>query len=428
MKITKFFLFCIFAINSFYGSATVENKDYTEARIGHITDGSSLELTNFPYNIYTENYFSFSSHIDSFKTLRLGQRQPDMKGDYLSACYLEINDSIISLKRVSREKDTTEFSRIYHQLDITDTISVNIFISSEMGSNISSLKSYILITTKNDTFDTPFDWYYGHNGAIFFESVNTLGTNGILSADCANFKRPVLIIGDSYMSVSPARWPYFIREKGYLNFIFDALSGATAWDTSFEIERLKLLVKPDYFLWFIGMNNPDPDDDTVQSSWMYNVTKVKSYCDENNIQLIISTIPNTPTRSHIAKNKWIKESNIRYIDFATAVNANDKNAKWYDGYLSTDNLHPTALGSQALANQLILDFPEIMELCHTSKTGDADNDGYIDIQDLNCIINTLLHLTSKYRFGNRTDVNNDKCTDISDINILVNGILNNSIQ
>ncbi len=420
MALKKILILSAVAINLLALSSTINGTNNSLIQIDSIQNHTSLELKNFPYNIHKELYFSFNSRIDHFECIRIGQRQPDMKGDYLSACYLEINDSILSIKRVSRDKDTTEFTSIKHNLNIIDTISVHIFIGSYKGNDASSFKSKIQIKTKDQTLNRPIDWYYGHNGTTFFESVNTTGTNGTLTADCADFNRPVLILGDSYMSVASARWPYYVRNSGYFNFLFDALSGATAWDTSFEIERLKPFINPSYILWFLGMNNPDPDEETVQSSWMYQLTNLKKYCDENGIQLIISTIPNTPTRCHVAKNNWIRQNNVKYIDFATAVNATEKGAKWTEGFLSSDNLHPSALGAQALADQLIKDFPEMKELCKRSEAGDVNNDNNIDILDINCILNSMLSFSNHMRYGNRADVNDDEKVDIADINDIVN--------
>ena len=42
---------------------------------------------------------------------------------------------------------------------------------------------------------------------------------------------------------------------------------------------------------------------------------------------------------------------------------------WYDGYLDSDKVHPTSLGAQAQAMQVLVDFPELMQygLTNTSS-------------------------------------------------------------
>lgn len=389
-----------------------------------LNNGTSLELSDFPYNIHKELYFSFNAKIDKFKALRIGQRQPDMQGGYRWGSYLELNDSTITLMRISSNNDTTEYTKAYHNLNIQDTISLHIHIGGETGQDYTSLISHVQIRTKGESTDIPFNWHYGHNGAIFVQSVNTIGSNATLEADCLDFNRPVLILGDSYESISPVRWPWFVRETGAFNFLMDALSGATAWDTSFEIERLKNNAKPSFILWLLGMNNPDPDEETVQSSYLFQVNKLKDYCDNNKIKLIIATIPNTPTRNHVAKNQWIRHSGITFIDFATAVDANQRGSKWAEGLLSSDNLHPTANGAKVLANQIITDFPELLTLAQLCPTGDVNNDSSIDITDCNIINNVILNKSNKLRYGQHADVNNDEAIDVSDTNTLTNIILN----
>ena len=46
---------------------------------------------------------------------------------------------------------------------------------------------------------------------------------------------------------------------------------------------------------------------------------------------------------------------------------------WYDGMLSSDNIHPTELGAKALTSRVCIDAPEIMQ----SNIADT-NDVFID--------------------------------------------------
>ena len=90
-------------------------------------------------------------------------------------------------------------------------------------------------------------------------------------------------------------------------------------------------------------------------------------CKENDSEPILATIPCIPSKNHEGKNAWVRSSGYRYIDFAKAVNGQtytSGSSNWYDGMLSTDNVHPTTLGAQALASQLLQDLPEIMQINH----------------------------------------------------------------
>ena len=77
--------------------------------------------------------------------------------------------------------------------------------------------------------------------------------------------------------------------------------------------------------------------------------------------MLFRSIPNVPDRINTFKNDIVKLSGLRYIDFAKAVNAEVTGASWYNGCLSSDNVHPTIAGAKALASQVLVDFPEIMQ-------------------------------------------------------------------
>ena len=68
-----------------------------------------------------------------------------------------------------------------------------------------------------------------------------------------------------------------------------------------------------------------------------------------------------PDRLHSYKNEYVRTSGYRYIDFASAVGANEAGSGWGECMLSADQVHPTAAGAQALAEQVLLDLPGIMQ-------------------------------------------------------------------
>ena len=82
------------------------------------------------------------------------------------------------------------------------------------------------------------------------------------------------------------------------------------------------------------------------------------FLGENDITLILSTIPTVPNINHEGKNKTVRNSGYRYVDFAKAVGA-QSNGTWYTGMLSSDNVHPDVAGAKALYYQAIADVPEI---------------------------------------------------------------------
>jgi lysophospholipase L1-like esterase len=101
----------------------------------------------------------------------------------------------------------------------------------------------------------------------------------------------------------------------------------------------------------------DPNINTPCKTWATNRDKVIALSEECGFEIVFVTIPTIPTRSHEAKNKWIRESGYRYIDMAAALGA-DGTGAWHEGYLSSDGVHPTNSGGKAIYEKIVADLPE----------------------------------------------------------------------
>lgn len=189
-------------------------------------------------------------------------------------------------------------------------------------------------------------------GRAFVEPSVAL-TNVKLTQSSDRFMKPVWVIGDSYTSMSQARWTYqLVNNFGIDGFLLDGYAGAPSENMVPELEKLLRFGTPKYLLWCLGMN-----DGAV--IWKYCSTKVEQLCRERGITLIYQTIP-WPSSESSAKQKingYVKESGYRYVDGYAAV-CSDANGTWYDG-MNDDGTHPTVLGAKALAGQVLIDFPEI---------------------------------------------------------------------
>jgi lysophospholipase L1-like esterase len=86
---------------------------------------------------------------------------------------------------------------------------------------------------------------------------------------------------------------------------------------------------------------------------------------------------NSTTRENSAKRNIIENSGCRYVDEELAFHDPVKpypdpwvdGDYWYDGFMSSDGLHPTVNGAKALAMQFLKDIPEIMQY---TKIGSGD--------------------------------------------------------
>ena len=50
----------------------------------------------------------------------------------------------------------------------------------------------------------------------------------------------------------------------------------------------------------------------------------------------------------------------------------DDSGYWYPGYLYSDNVHPTELGAQVMATQVLTDFPELLQYGITDTSGSVE--------------------------------------------------------
>lgn len=166
------------------------------------------------------------------------------------------------------------------------------------------------------------------------------------------------IFGDSWVTYSTARWPYWLNQYGCLsNALLDGYSGENSENSTKSFECLLNYGTPKNAIYCVGMN--DGSDSTSPSiAWVNGRDKFLSLCQQNSVTPVFATIPSTPTIDHSKKNAWIHTSGYRYIDFEKAVGA-DLDRNWYDGMQAQDGNHPTEAGAKALFARFILDFPEI---------------------------------------------------------------------
>ena len=177
------------------------------------------------------------------------------------------------------------------------------------------------------------------------------------------------VFGDSYYSHdAEARHPYYLYAEGYKDWLLNNKGGIASPSSLADLkELLNLGHSPKYVVWGLGMNDGiDIDEDTPNESWLSCIMQVIDLCEKRNITPILCTIPNALGENlspavnyyHGGKSKWVRNSGYRYIDYALAVGSTD-DGYWYDGCKGID-IHPTPMGAKMLAQQMMIDFPEIM--------------------------------------------------------------------
>ena len=71
----------------------------------------------------------------------------------------------------------------------------------------------------------------------------------------------------------------------------------------------------------------------------------------------------------------------------------------------------------------LLFFLMIPGMLFAQKKGDVNNDGKVDIDDVNIVVNIILGSDSADKYGGRADVDGVDGVDISDVNVIINILL-----
>lgn len=103
----------------------------------------------------------------------------------------------------------------------------------------------------------------------------------------------------------------------------------------------------------------------IPTPFMKNIYKIKDICDKRGITLIL--VRHAKLGEQVKGKDWQTKNSIalslglRYVDMYKAVTGNELTHDWYEGYLSSDGVHPTALGAKAEAMRILCDIPEITQ-------------------------------------------------------------------
>lgn len=245
---------------------------------------------------------------------------------------------------------------LQHGLTISNTISISLNVNGvETMENGMPRIADLIIESNGKIFRTRMKW----NGC--FEKVQAKIISGSYKNCSLNFwsdgyKKDIWAYGDSYFDY----WPLLAKKYGYGNFLCDGVSGR---DSATALKSLKLGLThgtPKKILWCMGMNDPDSST-AISDAYKTALDEVVEICNNKEIELIITTIPNVPDRNHNYKNKYIMSLGKRVVDVAKSVGA-DKSANWFNGFLSDDKVHPTGnLGANAIVGCIITNVPELLE-------------------------------------------------------------------
>ena len=308
---------------------------------GTLHSGESWVLEN--NNIMARKVFVLSGIVSSFSKLEMGHgTKTNTPSSWI----------VVDNKNITVYSTPTNKVTLAHGLTIKNTIQIII----EVGANY---KAKITLVSNGEEYNTEQDWD-GNIGNIFVNSINTILENCVVSWTCKNYSSTIWAYGDSYFGMTnKARWIAQLLSNGYgTDMLIDGYPGRGSDDAYNSLQASLKHGKPKYILWTMGMNNPD-NESSVNQAWNDRFNDVKNVCEENDITLIGCTIPNTPTQFNSYKNAVVRNAGIRYVDFAKSVGGEHMGDTWYEGMLSSDNVHPTEKGAITLYLQAMSDFPEL---------------------------------------------------------------------
>lgn len=268
--------------------------------------------------------------------------------------YLKITRDTVQILRRSETEEIVDRTRV-HGLDITDSLAVSICCDEAIGQ--------ITLSTGGQTFTMKCSWNGGSAPFVLNDTRQAVFTE--LRYSNPDYLHDIWLFGDSYLTRSVNRWVYYLRERGYTHWLADRCAAVTAEKA---LRYFKVSLRhgtPRYALWLVGLNDTG-DYDGPSRRWLTATKEFLALCEANGITPVLQTIPNTYITSlgrlklHQGKTDWVRSSGYRYIDLAAAVGS-QPDGYWAEGMQGPDGIHPTPAGAQAMAEQVLKDFPEIAD-------------------------------------------------------------------
>lgn len=312
---------------------------------GDLDAGGRLCLPSV--NAKKNQTYRFTASVRSFRQLIMGHG----KTDYGSS-YLVLSNTSLTVCRYDTELRS---QTVEHALSIAGDLALTIEKKDALHADITVLSGGAGYTCGNVI------WTGDSKGDCFVESDGSILTDCVFTWSCTDFKNPLWIFGDSYCTFgSPYRWPWYLCEAGLQNKVhINAFPGESS---PFALEAFLNSVtcygRPETVLWTLGMNDGSDCGGAPCEKWLAPLKTVMQTCDLLGIELILATVPTVPERYHEEKNRFVRESGRRYIDFAEAVGA-DGRGNWRKGMLFTDRVHPDKKGAEALWQRIRRDLPEL---------------------------------------------------------------------
>lgn len=325
---------------------SVKNKAKAFCVKGNLSEGKTF---SFPQNsVEIGEYITFSANVKGdFGSLYIGHGKD--KG-----AYMKITSDTITF--YSHVVSPINEKTVEHGLKIENNIQVYIEKTKTAVVDIKLISNGVT----SDTFN--YVYWYGNRGEPFVECEIGELTDCSFGWTCKAISSDIWAFGDSYFGVlGTNRWPAYLVTAEHTNLVINGYSGQNSKAAFTDLTNLLTIGTPKKILWCLGMNDKDSST-AANTNWLDTYNSLKTLCEQNNIELILATIPTVPTVVNKFKNKIVRSSGFRYIDFDKAVGASETTGEWFSDMLSSDGVHPSDTGALTLYNQAIADMPELLDV------------------------------------------------------------------
>lgn len=326
------------SISDIYAISGLKNKKrFKKETIASLSSGEYLSF-DVPNNVNGVS-ISFHAKLSSFDAITIQQGESawstgKVKVDNTNIYVYSLNDP-----------DTIAYT-YPHGLTISTFISVRIMSELYNGT--------IVVSTLSGNYKVENSHWTGCGKKVKVTSNNSILTDCCLVFGNIRWEKDTWVFGDSYLTY----WPAIAIRNGYGNCLFDGYPGAASTSEYDSFVKNLAYNTPKRIVWALGMNNQDSGE--ISPDWLDKFNKISEICLSHKIELVLVTIPNTPIRDNSYKNAFIKQSGYRYVDINEAVGA-DVSTEWYNGLLSSDNVHPTQDGAKVIAERFMADIPELKD-------------------------------------------------------------------
>lgn len=323
---------------------TIVKKNGAFVVNGELLSGNIWEL---PQNsVEVGEYITFSANIiGDFNALYIGHGETN-------GAYMKITPTTVTT--YSHVVSPMSEKTFEHGLTIQNNIQVYIEKAKNAVISVKIVSNGVASTVFSDGY------WYGNKGTPFVKNDGCELADCSFGWTCKAIDSDIWAFGDSYFGVNGTiRWMAYLIAAGHTNLVVNGFGGQGSITAYTDLTNLLTIGTPKKILWCLGMNDADSST-AVNANWLNTYNSLKALCENNNIELILATIPTVPSIINKFKNDIIRSSGYRYIDFDKAVGANETTGDWFGNMLSSDGVHPSETGALTLYNRAIADMPELL--------------------------------------------------------------------